>query len=110
MANHGRRNQPEGHPDFPWYTFSRVVSPKVLAQWNGKLSWMKERKVHVPAEVNWFVCMAWRRFFHIQDVVYKELVVEFLATVTFRRQIGIHEPKNITFCLGREVQAELNRV
>lgn len=56
MAIRGRRNQPGGRPEFPWYTFPRVVGPKVLAQWNGKLSWMKERKVHVPAEVNW----AWK--------------------------------------------------
>lgn len=29
-------------------------------------------------------------------------MVEFLVTAAFRRQIGIHEPKNITFCLGGE--------
>ncbi|CAH1422734.1 unnamed protein product [Lactuca virosa] len=119
---------PGGHPDFLWYSFSRVVGPEFLAQWNGKLAWMRERRVHVSAEVNWtwmeevglleaiesfivqsfdsvqgrFVCMAWRRLFHIQELVYKEFVVEFLAAVTFRRNIGIHESANITFCLGGE--------
>lgn len=109
MANRGRRTQLGGRPDFPWYTFPRVLGTKVLAQWNGKLAQMKERRVHVPDEISWtwmeevglskaiepflvqsfdgvqgmFVCMAWRRLFHIHEPVYKELVVEFLATVTF---------------------------
>lgn len=68
---------------------------------------MKQRKVHVPAVVDWhwmgqtglmegiepyldkaynsilgsFVCMGWTRLFEIQEVVYKELVIEFLNTV-----------------------------
>ncbi|CAH1436194.1 unnamed protein product [Lactuca virosa] len=49
-----------------------------------------------------FMCMAWRRVFDIQEIVYKELVVEFLATVSFRRKIGALENGNVTFCLGGE--------
>lgn len=95
------------------------------SQGNGTVEWMKQRKVHVPAVVNWhwieqiglleglepfldksfagvhgpFICMGWRRLFQIQEVVYKELVVEFLTTVSFRCKIGVLEEKNITFCL-----------
>ncbi|CAH1418795.1 unnamed protein product [Lactuca virosa] len=94
---------------------------------------MKQRKVQVPAVVDWnwieqtglleglepfleksfagvhgpFICMGWRRLFQIQEVVYKELVVENLAIVSFRRKIGALEKKNITFCLKGE-RRELN--
>ncbi|CAI9288360.1 unnamed protein product [Lactuca saligna] len=43
--------------------------------------------------------------FQIQEVVYKELVVEFLATVFFKRKDGIYDKDNLTFCLGRERRA-----
>ncbi|CAH1428868.1 unnamed protein product [Lactuca virosa] len=92
MQGRGRINQPGSHPDLPWYTFPNVVAPKVMIQWNEKLAWLKERKVHMPAEINWnwmeevglseaiepfltksfdgvqgwFIFMAWRRLFHIQ--------------------------------------------
>ncbi|CAH1453863.1 unnamed protein product [Lactuca virosa] len=89
---------------------------------------MKQRKVHVPTLVDWhwigqtglmeglepyldkafnsihgqFVCMGWRRLFEIQEVVYKELVVEFLATISFARKDGIFVEYNLSFCLGGE--------
>lgn len=53
MASRSRRNQPGQRNDFLWYTFPRVVGPEVLAQWNAKLGWMKHRKGHVPAVVDW---------------------------------------------------------
>lgn len=31
--------------------------------------------------------MGWGRLFQIQEIVYMELVIEFLATVSFRRKI-----------------------
>lgn len=109
MQSRGHRNQPGGHPDFPWYTFPNVVAPEVMIQWNKKLSWLKERRVHVSANISWtwmdevglseaiepfltndfdgvqgcFVCMGWRRLFHIQEHMYKELCMEFLAMVHF---------------------------
>ncbi|CAI9301611.1 unnamed protein product [Lactuca saligna] len=49
-----------------------------------------------------FMCMAWKRLFQIQEIIYKELVIEFLATVSFRRKIGSLENGNLTFCLGGE--------
>lgn len=36
--------------------------------------------------------------------MYKELCVEFLATVQFRKKKGVHDRKNITFCLGGEIR------
>lgn len=119
MQGRGRRNQPESRPDFPWFSFPNVVAPKVLVQWIEKLAWLKERKVHIPAEINWscteevsqskalepfltksfdrvqgqFICMTWGRLFHIQEPVYKELCVEFLATGHFRKKKGIHDRK-----------------
>ncbi|CAH1440106.1 unnamed protein product [Lactuca virosa] len=53
MASRPRRNQPGSRPDFPWYTFPRNVGPKVYTRWNAKLDWLKQRKVHVPAVVDW---------------------------------------------------------
>ncbi|CAH1451257.1 unnamed protein product [Lactuca virosa] len=123
-ASRARRQQPVSRPDFPWYSFPRTVRPEIYARWNVKLDWMKQRKVHVPAVVDWhwigqtrlmeglepyldkafnsihgqFVCMGWRRLFEIQEVVYKELVVEFLATVSFTRKYGrefIFQPRHI---------------
>ncbi|CAH1423750.1 unnamed protein product [Lactuca virosa] len=102
MQGRGRRNQPGSRPDFLWFSFLIVVAPEVLIQWIEKLSWLKERKVHIPAEINWswmeevglsealepfltksfdgvqgrFICMAWRHLFHIQEPMYKELCVE----------------------------------
>ncbi|CAI9303003.1 unnamed protein product [Lactuca saligna] len=102
MSSYGRINQPGGHPDFPWNNFPRVLATKVLAQWNGRLALLKERRVHVSTEINWnwieevglleaiepyliqsydgiqgwFVCTTWRTLFHIQDPVYNKLVVE----------------------------------
>ncbi|CAH1433904.1 unnamed protein product [Lactuca virosa] len=128
MANRSRRNQAGSHSEFPWYTFPRNVGPKIYAKWNAKLDSLKQRKVHVPAVVNWqwfsetgllealdpylhkmfesihgpFVCMGWRRIFQIQETVYKELVVEFLSTVSFARKAGIYADDNLTFCLGGE--------
>lgn len=40
-------------------------------------------------------------------MVYKELVVKLLATISFRRKIGALEENYITFCLRRE-RRELN--
>ncbi|CAI9283125.1 unnamed protein product [Lactuca saligna] len=34
--------------------------------------------------------------------MYKELVIEFLATMTFSRKDGIYPNNNLTFCLGGE--------
>ncbi|CAH1414777.1 unnamed protein product [Lactuca virosa] len=52
MSSRSRRNQPGGRPDFPWYTFPRIVSLGVLSKWNRRLEWMKQRKVHAPAVVD----------------------------------------------------------
>ncbi|CAH1432905.1 unnamed protein product [Lactuca virosa] len=49
MASRSRRNQPRNCPEFLWCNFPRVVSPEVLAQWNGKLDWMRQRKVAFPS-------------------------------------------------------------
>ncbi|CAH1417055.1 unnamed protein product [Lactuca virosa] len=126
MASRARRQQPGSRPEFPWYSFPRTVGPEIYARWNAKLDWMKKRKVHVPVVVDWhwigqtglmegiepyldkafnsihgpFVCMGWRRLFEIQEGVYKELVVEFLATVYFARKDGIFVEDNLSFCLG----------
>lgn len=127
IQGRGRRNQPQGVlPDFPWYSFPNVVAPEIMVQWNEKLAYFKERKVYIPVKINWhwmeevclsealepyltksfdgvqsrFVCMAWRRLFRIQEPTYKELCVEFLATVHFPNKKGVHDIKNITFCLG----------
>lgn len=35
MASRTRKNQPGNRPDFPWYSFPRIVGPEVLVQWNG---------------------------------------------------------------------------
>lgn len=128
MAGHARRQQPGGYPDFPWYSFPRNVGPEIYTRLNGKLDWMKQRKVHVHAVVDWhwigqsglmegiepyldkafniihglFVCMGWRRLFEIQEVVYKELVIEFMATISFTRKDGIFVEDNLSFCLGGE--------
>lgn len=40
-------------PNFPWYSFPNVVTPEVMVQWNDKLAWLRERIVHIPAEINW---------------------------------------------------------
>ena len=118
MASRSRRNQAR----------SRNVGPEIYAKWNAKLDSLKQRKVHVLALVNWewlsetglleamdpfldkmfesihgpFVCMGWRQIFQIQETVYKELVVEFLCTVSFARKDGIYVDDNLTFCLGSE--------
>lgn len=128
MASRSRKNQPGGRPNFPWYTFPHMVSFGVLSQWNGRLEWMKQRNVHVPVVVNWgwieqvgllegiepifgksfdglqgrFMCIAWRRLFQIQEIIYKELVIEFLATISFRRKIGALKDGNLNSCLGGE--------
>lgn len=49
-----------------------------------------------------FMCMGWRWLFQIQELVYKELVLEFLATVSFMRKDGAFDEDNLTFCLGGE--------
>lgn len=49
-----------------------------------------------------FTFMDWRRLFRMQELVYKEPCVEFLATIRFRKIKGIHDRKNITFFLGGE--------
>lgn len=100
----------------------------MYTQWNAKLDWVKQCRVHVPAYVDWhwmgstglmeamepfldkvfesihgpFVCIGWRRIFQIQETVYKELVMEFLSTVSFARKTGIYVDDNLTFCLGGE--------
>ncbi|CAH1437018.1 unnamed protein product [Lactuca virosa] len=128
MASRARRQQPGSRPEFPWYSFPRTVGSEIYARWNAKLDWMKQRKVHVPAVVDWhwigqtglmegietyldkafnsihgpFVCMGWRRLFEIQEVGYKELVIEFLAMVSFARKDGIFVEDNLSFCLGEE--------
>lgn len=86
---------------------------------------MKQRKVRVPALMDWhwigkirlieaiepyldkvfnnthgqFVFMGWRRLFEIQEAVYKELVIEFLAMVSFARKDGIFAEENLSFPL-----------
>ncbi|CAH1439863.1 unnamed protein product [Lactuca virosa] len=128
MDSRSRRNQPGSRPDFPWYNFPRNVNTEIYTKWNAKLDWVKQRMVHVPAFVVWywmgstglmeamepfldkvfesihgpFVCMGWRRIFQIQETVYKELVMEFLSTVSFARKTGIYADDNLTFCLGGE--------
>ncbi|CAH1412457.1 unnamed protein product [Lactuca virosa] len=128
MASRARGQQPRSHHEFPWYSFPRTVGPEIYARWNAKLVWIKKRKVHVPTVVDWhwigqtglmegiepyldkafnsihrlFVCMGWRRLFEIQEVVYKELVIEFLAMVSFARKDGIFVEDNLSFCLGGE--------
>ncbi|CAH1427605.1 unnamed protein product [Lactuca virosa] len=49
-----------------------------------------------------FLCHGWKRIFHIQEIVYEELLIEFLAMVSFARKDGIYADKNLTFCLGDE--------
>ncbi|CAH1450032.1 unnamed protein product [Lactuca virosa] len=126
MASRSRRNQPGQRNDYPWYTFLWVVGPEVL--WNAKLEWMKQRKIHVLAVFNWqwseqtgllegiepyfvrnfagvhgqFKSMGWRQLFQIQEIVYKELVIEFLGTISFRRKDGAFDEDNLTFFLGGE--------
>ncbi|CAI9303858.1 unnamed protein product [Lactuca saligna] len=91
MASRARRQQPRSRLDFMWYSFPRNVGPEIYARWNAKLDWMKQRKVHVLAVVDWhwmgqtgltegiepyvekafntfhgkFVCMEWRQLFEI---------------------------------------------
>ncbi|CAH1441649.1 unnamed protein product [Lactuca virosa] len=127
MTSRSRRSQPVTC-DFPWYSFPRNVPPETHACWTVKLDLLKKRKVHVPAEVDWhwignsglmeaiepyldkvfngvhgqFMCLGWRRIFEIQEVVYKELVYEFLATVSFAKKDRIYADDNLTFCLGGE--------
>lgn len=131
MANRLRRNQPTGHPMFSWYSFPRDVALEVHTRWNAKLELVKKRKVDVPAFVDWhwmgqtrlmeaiephlnnvfkgvhgqFTCLGWRWIFEIQEVVYKELVHEFLATISFARKVGIYADDNIKFCLGGEIRS-----
>ncbi|CAH1417605.1 unnamed protein product [Lactuca virosa] len=128
MASRSRCNQPGSRLDFPWYTFPRNVGPEVYTRWNAKLDWVKNRNVHVPAVVDcqWmsetglmeaiepyidksfngvhgqFLCLGWRQIFQIQEIVYKELLIEFLAMVSFARKDGIYADSNLTFCLGGE--------
>lgn len=124
IQGRGRRNQPQGVlPDFPWYSFPNVVAPEIMVQWNEKLAYFKERKVYIPVKINWHwmeevclsealepyltksfggvqgrvVCMDWRRLFRIQEPVYKELCVEFLAIMYFRKKKGVHEKKTSLF-------------
>ncbi|CAH1423566.1 unnamed protein product [Lactuca virosa] len=54
MASRARRNQPGSRPDFPWYSFPRNVGSEIYTRWNAKLDWLKQRKVHVPALVDWY--------------------------------------------------------
>ncbi|CAI9283780.1 unnamed protein product [Lactuca saligna] len=51
-----------------------------------------------------FRCLGWRWIFHIQEIVYKEVVIEFLATMSFARKDGIYADNNLTLCLGGERQ------
>ncbi|CAI9301117.1 unnamed protein product [Lactuca saligna] len=84
MANRPTRYQPGSRYDFPWYTIPRNVGPEIYTRWNAKLDWLKQRKVHVLA---------------------MELVIEFLARVSFARKDGIYADNNLTFCLGDERHA-----
>lgn len=120
MQGRGRRNQPESRPDFPWFSFPNVVAPKVLVQWIEKLAWLKERKVHIPAKINWnwleevglseaiepfltksfdgvqgqFICMDWRRLFTSKNQCTKNFVWNVWPWYTFARKrastIGNH--------------------
>lgn len=49
-----------------------------------------------------FLCLRWRSIFQIQEIVYKELLIEFLATVSFARKDGIYTDNNLTFFLCRK--------
>ncbi|CAH1424455.1 unnamed protein product [Lactuca virosa] len=46
--------------------------------------------------------MGWRRLFETQEVMYKDLVIEFLATISFARKDGIFAEDNLSFFLGGE--------
>ncbi|CAH1450007.1 unnamed protein product [Lactuca virosa] len=133
MSSRSRRTQPGARPNFPWYTFPNVVTPGLMAQWNGRLAWLRERRVHVPQEINWtwmvevglskaikpflvqsfdgtqgqFVCTAWKILFHIQEPVYKELVVEFLATVAFRKKMVFMSQQTSPFVWGERRELSL---
>ncbi|CAH1450870.1 unnamed protein product [Lactuca virosa] len=104
MANRLRRNQPGGRPVFPWYSFPRDVAPEIGIGWDKGL--MESIEPYLDKVFNGvhgqFMCLGWRRIFEIQEVVYKELVHDFLATVSFAWKDGIYVDDNLTFCLGGE--------
>lgn len=94
-----------------------------MVQCNEKLAWLKERKVHIPAEINWslmeevglsealepfltksfdgvqgrFVYLAWKRLFWIQEPVHNELCMGFLATMHFFKKKCVHDRKTSLF-------------
>ncbi|CAH1453827.1 unnamed protein product [Lactuca virosa] len=98
MTRRGRRHD-YGYPFSPKPTLGSPRFPLVQFPWGcGARS---------PCTMKWQAGLdettkAWRRLFQIQEVVYKELVVELLASASFRRKIGTLEEANLTFGLGGE--------
>ncbi|CAI9271401.1 unnamed protein product [Lactuca saligna] len=97
MTSSIRRSQPVTR-DFPWKVH---VPVEVDWQWIGSSGLMEAMEPYLDKVFNGvqgqFMCLGWRRIFEIQEVFYKELVYEFLATVSFARIDGIYVDDNLIF-------------
>lgn len=49
-------------------------------------------------------CIVWRRLFHLQEPISKELCVEFFTTTKFRKREEVDNIVKFTFCLGGRSQ------
>ncbi|CAH1417043.1 unnamed protein product [Lactuca virosa] len=96
-----------------WPTDQDATNPGVAPtfrvvdwQWSTETGLMEAIEPYLDKTFNGihgqFLCLGWRRIFHIQEIVYKELVIEFLATISFARNDGIYADNNLTFFLGGE--------
>lgn len=98
----------------------------VLVEWRKRLECLRVKEVHLPPIINWcwiretipkegvapylnkvfdggvvrVTCTGWIRFFQLQELVFKELYIEFFATTKFRKQEEVDDTGNFTFCLG----------
>lgn len=98
----------------------------MLLEWRDKLAWLQEKDIHVSSVIDWewirkvkieervtpyltkvfeqggvrLTCTSWRRLFHIQESVYKELCIDYLTTARFRKRNEDDDTRNFTFLLG----------
>lgn len=89
---------------------------------------LKKREFYIANEVNWewleqvglveamnpyvtkifmnegvrITCIGQKRLFQLQKPVYKELCLEFNATIRFKGRSDAFDIENLTFCLGGE--------
>ena len=75
-------------------------------QWMSETRLMEAIERYLDKSINGvhgkFLCLGWRRIFQIQEIVYKELLIELLAMVSFARKDDIYTNNNLTFCLDGE--------